>query len=516
MKKTSLFFVFLFLTFTLSSQQVFSQFNDYSIKFGLQGNGLLPATEFENNDVQVSFLGRGFLRFELSHAFDIELGAGYGRLSGTDFVKNYWETTLLPLDIRLILSPFNMKAVNPYAYGGVGYLKWDVKDKPASQSTFPGVKDNGWDLIVPLGAGIEIKISESVLLDLTAGYTQTFTDDLNFYNNKSVDKNKDYDGYWNAGLGISFTTESGSSDKDMDGLTKSQEEEIGTNPNKSDSDGDGLKDGAEFLTYNTDPLNPDTDNDGLNDYEEIKKYKTDPNSTDTDGDGLSDSEEVLTYKTDPNKVDSDGDGLSDFDEVNKYKTDPNKADTDGDGLSDGTEFKLNTNPLKADSDGDGLSDGEEVTKYKTNPLAKDTDAGSVDDKTEVNRGTNPLDPKDDVVLKIKANTPIVLRGVTFATGKSDLTPESETVLEKAYNTLIAYPNMKVEIRGYTDNVGRASSNKRLSQRRANSVNDWLVRKGIDANRIQAIGMGESNPIANNKTKEGRRLNRRIEFLKITK
>ena len=515
MKKSSLFFILVFLTFTLSNQQVFSQFNDYSIKFGLQGNGLLPATEFENNDVQVSFLGRGFLRFELSHAFDIELGAGYGRLSGTDNVKSYWETSLLPFDIRLLLSPFNAKGVNPYAYGGVGYLKWDVKDKPASPSPFNGVTDHGWDLIVPLGVGMEIKVSESVVLDLTGGFTQTFTDDLNFYNNKSVDKNKDYDAYWNAGLGISYTTESGNSDKDIDGLTKSQEEEIGTNPNKSDSDGDGLKDGAEFLTYNTDPLNPDSDNDGLNDYEEIKKYKTDPNSTDTDGDGLSDPEEVLTYKSDPLKSDSDGDGLKDAEEV-KLGTNPNKADTDGDGLYDGTEVKLNTNPLKADSDGDGLSDGEEVTKYKTNPLAKDTDAGTVDDKTEVNRGTNPLDPKDDVVLEIKANAPIVLSGVTFATGKSDLTPESETVLEKAYNTLSAYSNMKVEIRGYTDNVGRASSNKRLSQRRANSVKNWLVRKGIDANRIRAIGMGESNPIANNKTKEGRRLNRRIEFVKTTK
>ena len=118
------------------------------------------------------------------------------------------------------------------------------------------------------------------------------------------------------------------------------------------------------------------------------------------------------------------------------------------------------------------------------------------------------------MLEIKSNAPIVLSGVTFATGKSDLTPESETVLEKAYNTLIAYPNMKVEIRGYTDNVGRASSNKRLSQRRANSVKDWLVSKGIDENRIKAVGLGEANPIADNKTKEGRRLNRRIEFVKV--
>jgi OOP family OmpA-OmpF porin len=74
--------------------------------------------------------------------------------------------------------------------------------------------------------------------------------------------------------------------------------------------------------------------------------------------------------------------------------------------------------------------------------------------------------------------------------------------------------MSVEIRGYTDNVGRASSNLALSERRANSVRNWLINKGVDPNRIVAKGYGEQNPIADNNSAEGRRLNRRIEFVRI--
>ena len=74
--------------------------------------------------------------------------------------------------------------------------------------------------------------------------------------------------------------------------------------------------------------------------------------------------------------------------------------------------------------------------------------------------------------------------------------------------------MLVEIRGYTDATGSRSYNMRLSQRRAESVKNWLVEKGIDASRITAIGYGPDNPIDSNDTPEGRERNRRIEFVRI--
>ena len=151
-------------------------------------------------------------------------------------------------------------------------------------------------------------------------------------------------------------------------------------------------------------------------------------------------------------------------------------------------------------------------------LKADTDGGSVNDGIEVARGTDPLNPADDVPpkkeeLKVEVGKAIVLEGIVFATGKADISPESETNLEKAYNTLDQNPDISVEIRGYTDNVGKKAVNMKLSQSRAEAVKAWLVKKGIAADRITAKGFGPENPIADNKTKEGRAQNRRIEFFR---
>jgi outer membrane protein OmpA-like peptidoglycan-associated protein len=262
----------------------------------------------------------------------------------------------------------------------------------------------------------------------------------------------------------------------------------------------------------TNPLNPDTDGDNLKDGDEVHNYSTDPVKTDTDGDGLNDGNEINTDKTDPLKADTDGDGLSDGNEINTHKTDPLKVDTDSDTLPDGDEINLlKTDPLNPDTDGDGLKDGEELNMYRTDPLKADTDAGSVDDFTEVNRGTNPLNPDDDV---IKMDVPIVLEGITFETGKADITPESEVVLQGALKTMQTYPDIIVEISGHTDDVGSASSNQTLSQRRADSVRFWLISKGIQPDRIIAKGYGEEFPRVPNDSPELKRMNRRIEFKRI--
>ncbi|MEE9432162.1 MAG: OmpA family protein, partial [Melioribacteraceae bacterium] len=359
----------------------------------------------------------------------------------------------------------------------------------------------------------EVKLTNGLMLDLSAGYSFLFTDDLNYYNNKDSKGKGANDGYWAFGLGLIYSGESGNSDSDSDGLTKNQELELGTNPDVSDTDGDGILDGLELHQYKTNPLEADSDGDGLNDFVEIRDYKTNPNIKDTDEDNLSDGQEVNELKTDPLRSDTDFDGLSDDVEFYTTKTNPSKADTDSDGLNDGEEIERHkSSPTNPDTDEDGLSDGDEVLKYNTKPTIADTDGGGESDKTEVDRGTNPLNPEDDIILDI--SSPIVLDGVTFATSSSQLTPESERMLIQVLNTLNAHSDLIVEIRGYTDNIGNASSNLQLSQRRANSVRFWIINKGIAANRVSARGYGEQNPIASNSTKEGRRLNRRIEFVKV--
>ena len=241
-----------------------AQFNDYSAKFGIQLNALLPDTEFdkslrpENADYELAYLGRALVRFEFfTEALEVELGAGFGQLQGVDLGENLWRTNMIPLDLRLIHSPFDMDIWNPYAYGGVGALYYNLDKKPESANI---TQNDGWTTILPVGGGFEIGLSEALILDVAAGYTFTHTDSLNGYSN-----GKAFDGYFNLGLGLTFVNGSGASDKDMDGLTKREENNIGTNPDNPDTDGDGLKDGEEERTYKTDPLNSDSDADNLKD-----------------------------------------------------------------------------------------------------------------------------------------------------------------------------------------------------------------------------------------------------------
>lgn len=105
----------------------------------------------------------------------------------------------------------------------------------------------------------------------------------------------------------------------------------------------------------------------------------------------------------------------------------------------------------------------------------------------------------------------VLIGVNFEFNKSKLMPESYPILYDAAKTLMMNPNTKVEIQGYTDNVGSESYNKALGQKRADVVKGFLMAKGVAASRLTAVSFGESNPVADNKTSDGRDMNRRIEF-----
>jgi outer membrane protein OmpA-like peptidoglycan-associated protein len=124
----------------------------------------------------------------------------------------------------------------------------------------------------------------------------------------------------------------------------------------------------------------------------------------------------------------------------------------------------------------------------------------------------PEQPKPEA-LKAEVGKAIVLEGVVFQSGKAVLLPESEQILSSAKKTLEDNPDIRVEIRGYTDNVGNAKKNLQLSQARAAAVKAWLVKNGIASTRITAKGYGDKNPIGDNKTAEGRTKNRRIEFFR---
>jgi len=117
----------------------------------------------------------------------------------------------------------------------------------------------------------------------------------------------------------------------------------------------------------------------------------------------------------------------------------------------------------------------------------------------------------DTLIVLEKGKTVVLRGVNFEFNKATLTKYSENILWKAYNAMVANPEVSVVITGHTDNVGSQKYNQALSLKRAQSVKNWLVREGISSKRMRTVGRGPNEPVASNDTEEGRLENRRIEF-----
>ena len=125
------------------------------------------------------------------------------------------------------------------------------------------------------------------------------------------------------------------------------------------------------------------------------------------------------------------------------------------------------------------------------------------------------EPSQSVKLTLRykregAPKPLVLDGVNFDTAKATIRPESFSRLDTVVDFMAHKQNARVEISGHTDNVGNAKANKTLSEKRAQACRNYLVSKGIDKKRLEAVGFGDEHPIAPNDTDEGRQKNRRIE------
>jgi outer membrane protein OmpA-like peptidoglycan-associated protein len=103
--------------------------------------------------------------------------------------------------------------------------------------------------------------------------------------------------------------------------------------------------------------------------------------------------------------------------------------------------------------------------------------------------------------------------IQFDTGKSNIKPESMAIIEQIAALLKAHPDLKLSIEGHTDNIGTPQSNKTLSTQRARSVMNAVVQKGIANGRLTALGWGQENPIADNRSEDGRAKNRRVEIVK---
>lgn len=161
--------------------------------------------------------------------------------------------------------------------------------------------------------------------------------------------------------------------------------------------------------------------------------------------------------------------------------------------------------------------GDERDRARLAARTREADAARADVMAARNEADIARGEADELQKQIEAlqaeatdrGLVLTLGDVLFATGKSEVRVGATSNLNKLVTFLNKYPDRKVQIEGYTDNVGNDDSNQALSQRRADSVRAYLVQQGISAARLSSIGMGEGQPVADNSTQSGRQQNRRV-------
>ena len=401
----------------------------------------------------------------LNNSLDVEFGVSYGKLSH----EAIYESNVFDLDLRLVYKLANGTIIKedsktaPFIFAGYGV------NSMSNIKGFYEEFEDGMHSYVPIGAGLEFKVTEGASIELMASYK------------KSVVQSPNYMQY---SAGVSFSL-GGPRDSDGDGVLDKEDpcpNEAGPVENQGcpwpDTDGDGVLDKDDQCPAVAGTLNgcPDSDGDGIKDSEDacptvagIARFNGCP---DTDGDGVQDSEDQCptVAGTLNGCPDRDGDGVKDSDDQC-----PTVAGT------------LNGCP---DKDGDGVKDSDDQCP-ETYGLAS-------------NNGCPEVQEEVQQVLDL------AVKNIQFNSGSDVLRTSSYESLNQVAQ-LMKENNFDIKLSGYTDNTGNAASNLELSKRRANAVRTYIINQGIDGGRISADGFGIANPVADNGTSAGRAANRRVEI-----
>jgi len=257
---------------------------------------------------------------------------------------------------------------------------------------------------------------------------------------------------------------------------------------------------------------PDRDNDSIVDPKDdcpdvagLAKFNGCP---DTDSDGIKDEDDACPDVAGPIEnngcPDTDGDGLFDFIDDCPTVAGPREnngcpwPDTDGDGLLDKDDkCPYIAGPIKnegcpyQDTDNDGVLDKDDKCPNTPGPVS--------------NQGCPEIEKEVQEILKTAFDN------LEFETGKDVIKQGSIQSLGELAEVLVKKPEWKLQIAGHTDNVGNDQSNLILSKKRAEAVKTFMVSRGIDAGRLTALYFGETQPIADNGTPDGRQKNRRVEM-----
>ena len=417
------------------------------------------------NDRQINATAAASLFWWISDPFAIGFNAGASFLQAEQS-NRYFKTMLYNFTPSIKVKLFPSSPLNPYLTAGFEIMHINPQDKAGNK--LPNIQAGEYKNIqfaVPFGGGFSIFFSEVVGLELEALYHQGLTDWID-----DIKTGDNLDGYFTGTLGLVFNL-GAPRDSDGDGI-----------PDKYDGDPARAEDFDGFEDADGIP-DPDNDQDGVPDYSD--QARNDPE----DHDGFQDQDGA----PDP---DNDGDGILDVNDKMPGTDATIAAGIDTKEDMDG--FQDDDGAPDPDNDGDGILDVND--KCPNQP--------------ETVNGYQDEDGCPDSKPEIEVGQAIVLEGVNFASGSADLTTNSMRILDKAALTLVNNPEIEVEIRGYTDNTGSYQANVRISQRRADTVREYMLKHGIAPYRMTTKGFGPENPIAPNSTGEGRAQNRRIEFYRI--
>ena len=383
-----------------------------------------------------------------------------------------------------------------------------------SPNLFAGLGANYEDLrkvnfALPVGIGLDFKLGGAVYFTTKGEYRIGFTDlrdniqlgaGLKFY------------------LGGAEDTAAGK-DTDKDGIVDT-EDQCPTIPGTAkamgcpDNDDDGIANTKDACPEEAGPAStngcPDTDNDGIiNSKDQCPtEAGTAANNgcPDSDNDGIINSKDQCPTEAGPASNngcpirDADSDGIVDANDECPNQAGPASTkgcpDRDADGIADKNDACPDVKGTAAnrgcpDTDGDGVIDSVDKCPNQPGPAS--------------NNGCPEITQKDKETLSFAA------RNVQFETGSSVLKAGSNAILDQVVDILKRYSDYSVRISGHTDSSGGDDLNLKLSKTRAKACNDYLVSKGINAARITHDGFGETRPVGNNATPQGRALNRRTEF-----
>lgn len=345
-----------------------------------------------------------------------------------------------------------------------GIIKYNLSEGKISPYIFTGYglskigpADSSYDAFYPSseagrtisgGVGVNIYLDENFAINVSASYRDVAENDTNSHLQHII------------GLSYNF----GVGDADKDGTPDDKDvcpdipglKEFDGCP---DSDGDGIPD-------NTDKCPEEAGTEAL------------LGCPDSDGDGVADSDDACPNKAGSAAMngcpDSDGDGVAD--NIDRC---PEEA---GDLQNEGCPW--------GDRDGDGVPDKDDLCPDEKGP--------------EANKGC-PVQPA--ALVEFIGNNK---NNLLFSANSSKLTESNISILEKLKELLTQYPNTNIVVEGHTSSDGSKAFNQDLSERRAMAVKEYLISVGINSKRIETVGYGETQPIGDNNTREGRINNRRVK------